>query len=124
MYLLKSITKIIWEHIHRKPYGIEAYLDISKIVCPNYFTKTEPKDWKVKKYFKRYFRNQYLDEPLTVKVKSYNNENHVILVNGYIRYLIMRNIIQTYCETYDCTYDSVPDSLKCVPIRYYEKKVK
>lgn len=115
---MKRISQIIWEHIKQQPYGTESFIDIKQITVPKYMFKTEPNDHKVKKYFKRYFRNQYLDVPITVKSKYYNGEYHTILKDGYIRFLIAYNVLQTYMDTYNVKFEEVPWQLRAVPVKW------
>ena len=45
----------------------------------------------------------------------------MILQDGYIRLLIMWNIINTYMDTYNVKFEEVPVQLKYVPIKYMEE---
>lgn len=117
---MKPLSQIIWEHYNGRPFDTENYIEISKIVCPQYFLNSNPRTEKIKRYYKRYKRNGYLDEPLTVKTKAYNNEYHIILKNGYIRYLIIWSEIKDYMEKHNLTYKNVPDKMKLVPVKWVE----
>lgn len=76
-----------------KPLGTEAYVHIEDIKIPPDFTISHPSKWKIKKYTNRYVKLGYLDEPLSV-VPETNEDGHpnkLLLVNGYIRYLIAKD---------------------------------
>jgi len=117
---LKKISQIIWEHVNQRPYGTESFACIDQIIIPKRFLNSIPSDSKVKKYYKRYFRYQYLDRPIIIRTKYYNGNYHMILQDGYIRLLIMWNIINTYMDTYNVKFEEVPVQLKYVPIKYME----
>lgn len=118
MYSLKSIRKIIYEAIYKKPYGTTGYLDLKQIIIPEDYLATTPHKDKIKRMYSYYFRHQRLDEPITVKSKYYDNSYHTMLLNGYIRALISWDIVRTYMNTYHVTYEKVPDSLRYVPVQW------
>ena len=97
---MKSITKSIWEHIHKIPYGTENMIEFNHIKVPWYYLNTTPRVEKVKKYYTYFNKHGYIDKPITVRQKS---KSINILHNEYCRFLIMSNEIDTR-EIKDDTY--------------------
>ena len=118
MYLfMRSINQMIWSIKHH-PSGTHGYINIKNIKVSNDFLATTPKVWKVREYYKRYFQNGFIDEPITVR--RIKNSKEIELVDGYIRYLICMTNIYRFQEEFNCTYDKVPSRFKYVPIMWAE----
>lgn len=74
-------------HVHNfknQPQGTEDMVKLSKINVPEDFLSTSPKKYKMDKYTKLYEESGQLDKPISVMVEN----NKLVLVNGYIRFLI------------------------------------
>ena len=117
---IKTIWKIIWEHICREPFGTVGYMDISKIKVPKYLLNSHPSDLKVVTYYKRFLKTGYLDKPLVVKTKILKNGQKIVfLKDSYIRFLIIANEIDEFRRIHNISnFSEIPDYLRYVPVRW------
>ena len=122
---IKTIWKIIWEHIHHVPYESEEYIDISKVKVPKYLLNSHPSDFKVATYYKRFLKTGYLDKPLVVKTKILKNGQKIVfLKDSYIRFLIIANEINEFRRIHNISdFSEIPDYLRYVPVRWAKEKV-
>ena len=116
----KAIWKIIWEHIYREPFGTVGYMDISKIKVPKYLLNSHPSDLKVVKYYNKFLKTGYLDEPLVVKTKILKSGQKIVfLKDSYIRFLIVANEIDEFRRIHNVSdFSEIPEHLRHVPVRW------
>jgi ParB-like chromosome segregation protein Spo0J len=69
------------DRMEHSPEGTNGFLPIDKIVIPDDFKNTQPKQYKLDACREYYLKNKRFNKPIII-------ENDVHLVNGYTRYCI------------------------------------
>ena len=106
MGLKKPLTCIIVDasYTHRKlakeigllgyyfkvPKHTEDILNLRDIRVPKFFKNSKPQKYKINKYKKYFEDHKCLDKPITIQKRDINGKEHILLTDGYIRYLIFK----------------------------------
>lgn len=96
--MFKQFKKKMYKMLRQKefnnqPLGTEDIVNISDIIIPPEYKKTQPNKLKMDTFNTLYGVFGYLDKPITVQAElnEYGNPNRLLLTNGYGRYLVAKN---------------------------------
>lgn len=72
------------------PKHTEDILNLRDIRVPKFFKNSKPQKYKINKYKKYFEDHKCLDKPITIQKRDINGKEHILLTDGYIRYLIFK----------------------------------